>query len=46
MGVDYLQGYHVHRPEAFPFWQPVGRMQSDARARARAPYLSLVTDRG
>jgi EAL domain-containing protein (putative c-di-GMP-specific phosphodiesterase class I) len=46
MGVDYLQGYHVHRPEAFPFWQPVGRMQTDARARARAPYLSLVTDRG
>jgi len=46
MGVDYLQGYHVHRPEAFPFWQPVGRMQSDARARARAPYLSLVADRG
>ena len=23
MGVDYLQGYHVHRPEAFPNWQPM-----------------------
>jgi diguanylate cyclase (GGDEF)-like protein/PAS domain S-box-containing protein len=23
MGVDYLQGYHVHRPEAFPHWQPL-----------------------
>ena len=23
IGVDYLQGYHVHRPEALPDWQPV-----------------------
>ncbi len=23
MGVDYLQGYHVHRPEPFPHWQPM-----------------------
>jgi EAL domain-containing protein (putative c-di-GMP-specific phosphodiesterase class I) len=43
MGVDYLQGYHVHRPEAFPFWQPVTRAQPDARAPARPPYLSLVS---
>lgn len=21
MGVDYLQGYHIHRPEPFPNWQ-------------------------
>jgi diguanylate cyclase (GGDEF)-like protein/PAS domain S-box-containing protein len=38
MGVDYLQGYHVHRPEAFPHWQPLGK----AQAPGRAPQLTLV----
>ena len=40
MGVDYLQGYHVHRPEAFPFWEPLVRMP--AETRPRVPHLSLV----
>jgi len=39
MGVDYLQGYHVHRPEAFPYWQPVGELQAPA---ARPPHLKLI----
>jgi EAL domain-containing protein (putative c-di-GMP-specific phosphodiesterase class I) len=39
MGVDYLQGYHVHRPEAFPYWQPVGESQAPA---ARPPHLKLI----
>ncbi|MDP3421485.1 MAG: EAL domain-containing protein [Thiobacillus sp.] len=26
IGVDYLQGYHIHRPEAFPGWQAVTRL--------------------
>ncbi len=33
IGVDYLQGYHVHRPEPFPGWQARG---------ARARGFSLV----
>ncbi|WP_296642342.1 EAL domain-containing protein [Thiobacillus sp. 65-1402] len=37
IGVDYLQGYHIHRPEALPHWQPV----SHAGA-ARPPQLTLV----
>jgi diguanylate cyclase (GGDEF)-like protein len=41
MGVDYLQGYHVHRPEAFPFWEPLVRMP--AETRPRVPHLSLVS---
>lgn len=39
MGVDYLQGYHIHRPEAFPFWQPLGELQAPA---TRAAHLKLV----
>jgi diguanylate cyclase (GGDEF)-like protein/PAS domain S-box-containing protein len=43
MGVDYLQGYHVHRPEAFPHWQPVSSAQAAAQALTpRAPHLTLV----
>jgi diguanylate cyclase (GGDEF)-like protein len=39
MGVDYLQGYHIHRPEAFPYWQPVSDMQAPGM---RTPHLTLV----
>ena len=43
MGVDYLQGYHIHRPEAFPNWQPANGMQPDLRAHAaRAPHLTRI----
>jgi len=43
MGVDYLQGYHIHRPEALPHWQPVTVMQMDMRpTSARIPHLTLV----
>ncbi|MHB1094027.1 EAL domain-containing protein [Thiobacillus sp.] len=43
MGVDYLQGYHIHRPEAFPFWQPVSDMQTAAALHgSRAPHLTLI----
>ncbi|MFZ5575518.1 MAG: EAL domain-containing protein [Pseudomonadota bacterium] len=38
MGVDFLQGYHVHRPEALPAWQPVAR----AVPEARTPRLTVV----
>ncbi|MFP5506540.1 MAG: EAL domain-containing protein [Gammaproteobacteria bacterium] len=41
MGVDYLQGYHVHHPEAMPDWQPVARFDADTRA-ARMPHLTVV----
>lgn len=41
MGVDYLQGYHVHHPEALPAWQPVVRAEADLRP-ARAPHLTVV----
>lgn len=40
MGVDYLQGYHVHRPEVFPHWQPVGGAQPTLAPQA--PHLTLV----
>ncbi len=39
MGVDYLQGYHIHRPEALPHWQPVSASQE---SHSQAPYLKLV----
>ena len=43
MGVDYLQGYHIHRPEALPHWQPVTVMQAAAPTRsAHAPHLARV----
>ncbi len=43
MGVDYLQGYHIHRPEAFPHWQPVNNTQATAQVHAlRASQLTLV----
>ena len=32
IGVDYLQGYHIHRPEALPHWQPVSGLQGPAQA--------------
>jgi EAL domain-containing protein (putative c-di-GMP-specific phosphodiesterase class I) len=43
MGVDYLQGYHVHRPEAFPHWQPVNNSQAAVQAHAAtATHLTLA----
>ena len=43
MGVDYLQGYHIHRPEALPNWQPFSGVQPASRvATARAAPLTLV----
>jgi len=43
IGVDYLQGYHIHRPEAFPHWQPVSGMQTAVHVlNPRAPHLTLV----
>ncbi|MFN3544269.1 MAG: EAL domain-containing protein [Thiobacillus sp.] len=41
MGVDCLQGYHVHHPEALPAWQPVVRAEADLHL-ARAPHFSVV----
>ena len=41
MGVDYLQGYHVHHPEALPEWKPVVRAEADLRPM-RAPHLTVV----
>ncbi len=38
IGVDYLQGYHIHRPEAFPNWQAFTGIQPSQRT----PHLSLV----
>jgi len=44
MGVDYLQGYHIHRPEVFPFWKPVESALTDTRSTpARIPHLTLVS---
>ncbi len=37
IGVDYLQGYHIHRPEALPHWQPVSHAGT-----VRPPQLTLV----
>ena len=37
IGVDYLQGYHVHRPEAFPGWQAQG-----APRATRSAHLTLI----
>lgn len=43
MGVDYLQGYHVHRPEALPNWVPVTRLQgSENWQNPQPPQLALV----
>lgn len=42
IGVDYLQGYHVHRPEAFPNWHPVATAHSGLRNNA-VPHLTLVS---
>ncbi len=43
IGVDYLQGYHIHRPESFPNWQPISNMQAAAHVLTpRAPHLALV----
>jgi diguanylate cyclase (GGDEF)-like protein/PAS domain S-box-containing protein len=43
MGVDYLQGYHIHRPEALPHWKPVSSLQRSAQgATAHLSHLSLV----
>ncbi|MEW6118706.1 MAG: EAL domain-containing protein [Pseudomonadota bacterium] len=41
IGVDYLQGYHIHRPEAFPGWQAMHGAQPGARP-ARPAHLSIV----
>ncbi len=41
IGVDYLQGYHIHRPEAFPGWQAWNSVQANARP-ARPAHLSVV----
>lgn len=35
MGVDYLQGYHVHRPEPFPHWQPMRASSSSHLTRVK-----------
>ncbi|MBU1396556.1 MAG: EAL domain-containing protein [Gammaproteobacteria bacterium] len=43
IGVDYLQGYHIHCPEAFPNWQPVSSIQAAPHVLTpRAPHLALV----
>ena len=43
MGVDYLQGYHVHRPEALPNWRPVARLQGPENwQNPQQPQLTLV----
>lgn len=43
MGVDYLQGYHIHRPEAFPYWQPVtNTLTAPAGHAGRFPHLTLI----
>jgi len=43
IGVDYLQGYHIHRPEALPHWQAVTLSQAAAPAHApRSPHLTLI----
>jgi len=43
MGVDYLQGYHIHRPEAFPYWQPVTHTLTATGGHAvRPPHLTLI----
>lgn len=43
MGVDYLQGYHVHRPEALPNWMPITRLQSPEKRQSPQPsQLTLV----
>lgn len=43
IGVDYLQGYHIHRPEALPHWQPVTATRAAAPTpRPRSPHLALV----
>ena len=39
IGVDYLQGYHVHRPEALPNWQPFANFQTEPPQAVR---LKLV----
>ena len=38
IGVDYLQGYHVHRPEAFPHWKAFTGIQP----APRTAHLTLV----
>ncbi len=44
IGVDYLQGYHIHRPEAFPNWQPFTSTQTGTRPTpAPATHLTLVS---
>jgi len=40
IGVDYLQGYHVHRPEALPGWQAL--VSAQPGNRIRSPHLSVV----
>ncbi len=43
IGVDYLQGYHVHRPEPLPHWRPFTSEQPPAHElAARATHLTLV----
>jgi EAL domain-containing protein (putative c-di-GMP-specific phosphodiesterase class I) len=44
IGVDYLQGYHIHRPEAFPNWQPFTSTLTGARPTpGPATHLTLVS---
>lgn len=38
IGVDYLQGYHIHRPEAFPHWKAFSGIQPTQKQ----PSLTLV----
>ncbi len=39
MGVDYLQGYHIGRPEPLPQWEPASSSQP---AASRPAHLTLV----
>ena len=44
IGVDYLQGYHVHRPEALPNWRPVARLQDPENwQNPQQPQLTKLT---
>lgn len=37
MGVDYFQGYHIHRPKALPNWVPITRLQGQENGQNPLP---------
>ena len=41
LGVEYLQGYHVHRPEPLPFWDTC-RLPADSNSPPKPPTLIAV----